>query len=102
MKTSVKIQGAASLASKFQRYPALLGRTMESVLTQEARALCNEYASATMPGPGLQENGNANAFRDTVEKDVRRVFAVRSNPAQVFELMKLHAPHLAKAYWHAY
>lgn len=102
MKTGIRITGGRGLVAKFRQHPQLVARTTESVLVQEARALCNEYASATLPGPGLQDGGKVEAFRKTVEADIKRVFAIRSNPNQIFQMLKAHAPELAGAYWHAY
>lgn len=98
MKSSVKIQGGTGLLQKYKAHPQLLNREIESVLKQEARALCVEYASATMPGPGLQDGGKVEAFRKTINSDVRRVFASRANPnwiGQTYAMIK--AIHSGKA-----
>lgn len=100
MKTAARIAGGDRLIAKFKAHPQLIHRTMESVLKQEARALCVEYGSATAPF-GFQE-APAEKFRGRVEGDVRRVFASRTSPSAVYQMMKVHAPQLAPAYWHAY
>jgi hypothetical protein len=102
MYQSTRIIGAKGFLAKIRAHPQLIHREIESVLKQEARALAVEYASATMPGPGLQDGGKVEAFRKTVESDIRRVFASRADPNQIYRLMQVHAPNLAKAYWHAY
>lgn len=86
---------------KFKEHPELVNRTVESVLVQEGRAVCVEWASATYPGPGFKD-AEAVKFRRRVRGDVGRVFAVRSSPYQVMELLKVHAPKLAKGYWKAH
>lgn len=100
MRTGARIIGTASLIQKFKAHPDLLNRTAESVLKQEGRGLCKEYGRITVPY-GYQD-GVATGLRKRVREDVSRVFAVRSSPAQIFAMMKIHAPLLANAYWHAH
>jgi hypothetical protein len=108
MNVTARITGGNRFAQKLKQYPQQLNRTVESVCNQEARALAVSYGAATMPGPGLQEEGKPEKFRKLVESDVRRVFATRSDPGSVFELLKklnLTLPNgssLANAYWSAY
>jgi len=101
MKISIKTQGAGLLINKLRSYPAVVGRTVESVLVQQARSLCTEFGAATMPGPGF-DDAKAEKFRKTVFEDVSRVFAVRAKPWQVFQMIKQKNPGLAKAYWSAH
>jgi len=100
MKTGARIIGTASLIRKFKAHPDLIHRSSESVLKQEGRGLCKEYGRVTLPY-GYQD-GVAAGLRKRVTEDVSRVFAVRSSPAQIFGMMKIHAPLLANAYWHAH
>jgi hypothetical protein len=101
MKIGIKLQGANLLLNKYRAYPEALARTVESVVVQQARSLCGEFGAATMPGPGFDE-AKAEKFRGRVFSEVSQVFAIRAKPSQVYQLMKIHAPHLANAYWHAY
>lgn len=101
MKQSSRIVGADKLIAKLKAHPGIIRREMQSVLDQEARALCKEYARVSGPGNGLTESPLTQAKKE-VETDVRRVFATRDSPWRVMQLLKVHAPHLANAYWHAY
>lgn len=100
MKSSLTNQGGNKLLQRLREQPQLINRSLESVLRQEGRALCVEYSKATFPGPGF-DAAKTEQFKKRVEGDVRRVFAVRSQPGQIFALIKIHAPELAPAYWHA-
>ncbi len=95
-----RVIGAKQLEAKLRKQPQLVGRTLESLVKQEGRALCVEYGKATVPGPGFDE-AKDNQFRKRVETDVRRVFADRDRPNSIYNLMKIHSPLHAKAYWHA-
>lgn len=97
----VKITGTRAASNKLARYASALQRETVSILKQEARAHAVEMGSATMPGPGFQET-NAAKFQDRVEGDVRKVYASKQDPGSIFALMKIHAPHLAGAYWRAH
>lgn len=100
MKTGYELQGASALIAKLTKHPELISRARDSVLAQEARALCVSYGFATEPR-GLQDK-SAQKMAALVEGDVRAVYASRQRPSQVFALLKIHAPHLANAYWHAH
>jgi hypothetical protein len=96
----VRITGSASANKRLERYAADLQRETLSILKQEARTLCVELGAATLPGPGLSES-TGDKFRLSVERDVRRVFSSKQVPSSIFNLLKIHAPHLAGAYWRA-
>ncbi len=100
MKSGYSVQGDSALIRRLTKYPELIDRTADSVLRQEARALCVSYGFASEPR-GLQER-SAVKMTQRVGSDVRKVFASRQSPATVYELLKVHAPHLANAYWHAH
>lgn len=98
MNYSTKVIGADTLIKQLRAYPELLRRETESILKQEGRALCVEYASATLPGPGFDETKDEQ-FRKRVEGDVRRVFASRADPNSVANMLKVINPKLFQAYW---
>jgi hypothetical protein len=100
MKTGYELQGASALIAKLTKHPELIARAKDSVLAQEARALCVSYGFWTEPR-GLQEKASVSLSK-LVEGDVRAVFASRQSPPQVYALLQVHAPQLAKASWHAY
>lgn len=97
----MKVTGASAAANRLARFAAGLQRETLSILKQEARAHAVELGSATMPGPGMGED-NAAKFANRVENDVRKVYASKQDPGSIFALMKVHAPHLAGAYWRAH
>lgn len=101
MKTYVTTTGEKALISKLAKYPELINREMESVLKQQARALCVEYARVSGPGDGMGEAPIDKAKKE-VETDVRRVFATRDDPWRVFQMLKTRDIKLANAYWHTY
>lgn len=98
---AVKVTGARAAGDSLTRFAGALQREVVSILKQEARAHAVEMGSATMPGPGFGED-NAAKFADRVGGDVRKVYASKQDPGSIFALMKVHAPHLAGAYWHAH
>lgn len=100
MKVRVVTKGGEALVRKFKQHPNLLMRSTRSLLAQEGRELCYRYSAATVPGPGF-DTAKMNQFRNRIDGDVRRVFATREEPNQIFAMMKIHAPELANAYWHA-
>ncbi len=102
MIPSARLTGSELMLRRLRAHPGLLSRTTESIVNQEARALCVSYGSSTLPGPGLQDGGKVEAFRKTVEGDIKRVFPSREDPSRVFQLLQAHAPQYAAAYWHAH
>lgn len=100
MKTGYEVKGAEALIRRLKEHPAAIARAADSVLKQEARALCVAYGAKTEPY-GMQE-ASGDKFRKLVDGDVRAVFASRQNPAAVYRLLLARRPDLAKAYWHAY
>lgn len=96
----MKVTGADKVAKNLARYQREVQRDAVSILKQEARALCVELGSATNPGPGFDEM-KSHKFRGRVDGDVRKVFASKQDPSSIMALMRVHAPHMAGAYWHA-
>jgi hypothetical protein len=102
MKTSYETVGVEEWLKKVKAHPGIIMRETESVLKQEARQLCVEYARRSGPGKGTGETP-IDKGKEQVETDVRRVFATRDSPNRVFDMLKKHStPEIAKAYWHAY
>ena len=102
MKTTYETKGVEEWLRKVKAHPGIILRETESVLKQEARQLCVEYARRSGPGKGMGE-APIDAGKKRVETDVRRVFATRDSPNRVFDMLKrLSTPEIAKAYWHAY
>lgn len=102
MKTGLQVN-ASSFLKRMKEFPELLAREQESILKQEARALCTRYAQSTAPAYGLSfDVPRAEAFARRVQGDVRRVFLTRQQGGRVYELIKRRSPQLATAYWRAW
>lgn len=86
--------GVEKLVKKFTEHPALILRTQESVLTQEARALCVAYGSAALPGPGF-DDAKLKAFQGRVEREVRQVFLTKANVSALYRIVKRRSARLA-------
>lgn len=102
MKTGMKTNVSGFL-KKMKEFPELIARDQESVLRQEARALCIRYAQCTAPAYGLAfDEARAEGMKRRVEADVRRVFVTRAQGGRIYELIKRRSPQLAAAYWAAW
>jgi hypothetical protein len=101
MRTGLRVYGTGAFAAKLTRFASELGRDLESVVKQEARALAGEYGAATGPGMGMAQT-TGDKLKRKIDSDVRRAFASRQNPQAVYRLLSTKSPQLAAAYWHAY
>lgn len=102
MKTATKVDVSGFL-KKMREFPELVAREQESILKQEARALCTRYAQCTAPAYGLAfDPARAEGMKKRVEGDVRRVFLTKQQGGRVYEQVKRRSPQLAKAYWNAW
>lgn len=100
MKQGMRVVGVEALVRKFREHPELIARTQESVLRQEARGLCVEYGSATMPGPGFGEE-NAEKFRQRVEREVKQVFVTKANTQALYRMILRRSKRLAAGFLRA-
>lgn len=102
MKTGVKVNVGGFL-KKMKEFPELVAREQESVLKQEARALCTRYAQCTYPAYGLSfDPARAEGMQRRVQGEVRRVFLTRQQAGRVYDAIKRRSPQLAQAYWAAW
>lgn len=102
MKTGIKVNVVGFL-KKMREFPQLIAREQESVLKQEARALCTRYAQCTAPAYGLSfDVARAEGMKKRVESDVHRVFLTRQQGGRVYSAIYRRSPQLAKAYWTAW
>lgn len=86
-----------------KEYPELIAREQESILKQEARALCIRYAQCTKPGYGLSfDPARAEGMARRISSEVNRVFLTRQQGGRIYDLMMRRSPQLAKAYWNAW
>jgi hypothetical protein len=97
---NLKLKGADDYLAALKRHPEKVGRTTESLLRQEARALATNLAAVTLP-LGMGENKASN-LKARIEADVSRLFPTTDSAWQVYELIKQSSPKHAAAYWQAY
>lgn len=93
----MRVIGAKEFEKKLAAYPQLVGRAVESVLKQEARATCVALGAATMPF-GLTESGRVTAHRQKVDKQVRQVFLTPNAQRGVAELIRRRSVTLYHAF----
>lgn len=102
MKTGIKVNVSGFLR-KLKEHPQLILREQESVLKQEARALCTRYAQCTLPAYGLAfDVAVAEGMKKRVTSEVHRVFLTRDQGGRIYEAMLRRSPELARAYWRAW
>jgi hypothetical protein len=102
MVTGMKVNTGGFL-KRMKEFPQLIAREQESVLKQEARALCVRYAQCTAPAYGLSfDVARAEGMQRRVQGDVRRVYLTRQQGGRVYDAILRRSPHLAKAFWAAW
>ena len=99
ISVKLTLKGADPFITALKKHPQRISRTVESVLKQEARALCVELGAATAP-VGMKD-GSAHKLRVRIEQDIKRLFPAVGNQWRVFEMIKKSDEKLARAYWHA-
>jgi len=97
MGYGMKVIGADAFAKKLGNYAKLVDRTLESVLKQEARAVCVSLGAATMPF-GLTASPNVEAHRNKVEKQIRQVFFTPNSVYGLQKLVERRSPQLGAAF----
>ena len=94
MKFSAKLSGASDVVRLLRRHPEKVGRTMESLVKQEARGLSVELARNTRPF-GFSDKARK-IGEEAVARDISGVFAL---PSDAFEEIKKSDPEAADRYW---
>jgi hypothetical protein len=94
VRFTAKMKGASEVARLLNRHPEAIGRTLESLLKQEARGLAVELARNTRPF-GFSEKAKKSGEK-AVAGDIGRVFAL---PSDAFEKTKLADPAAANRFW---
>jgi hypothetical protein len=97
MAHGMKVIGADAFGKKLGKYPELVGRTVESVLKQEARALCIKLGGAAMP-VGLTETARVQAHRAKVARQIGEVYVSQDRKNAIAAEIKRRSPDLARAY----
>ena len=94
VRFTAKLKGASDVARLLNRYPEKVGRTLESLVKQEARGLAVELARNTRPF-GFSEAAKKRG-KKAVAGDIGRVFAL---PSDAYENMRLLEPAIADRFW---
>ena len=94
VRFTAKMKGASSVARLLNRYPEKVGRTLESLVKQEARGLAVELARNTRPF-GFSEAAKKRGEK-AVAGDIGKVFAL---PSDAFEKTNLADPAAANRFW---
>lgn len=91
---TAKLKGGSDVARLLNRYPEKVGRTLLSLVKQEARGLAVELARNTRPH-GFSQKARKRGEK-AVAGDLRRVFAT---PKQAYGTMKDADPDRADQFW---
>lgn len=94
IRFTAKMKGASNVARLLNRYPEKIGRTLESLVKQEARGLAVELARNTRPF-GFSEKAKKIGEK-AVARDIGRVFAL---PSDAYEKIKGSDPASADRFW---
>ncbi|NQW99819.1 hypothetical protein HQ447_04105 [bacterium] len=94
IRFTARMTGASDVARLLNRHPEEIGRTLESLVKQEARGLAVELARNTRPF-GFSEAAKKRGEK-AVAGDIGRVFAL---PSDAFEKTKLADPAAANRFW---
>jgi len=94
IRMTAKLKGGADVARLLSRHPEKVGRTLESLVKQEARGLAVELARNTRP-VGFSEAAEKRGEK-AVAGDIRGVLAI---PPQAFEELRKSDPAAADRFW---
>lgn len=94
MNLSVKVTGVQSVAARFRNIEQQLGRSMESILNQEARALCVSASFYTNPTGATGER----RLKRKVMGDIRKVYLDRDAIFTITAMMKPRSMKLAMGF----
>jgi hypothetical protein len=94
IRFTAKLKGGSDVARLLNRYPEKVGRTLESLVKQEARGLAVELARNTRPF-GFSEKAKKRG-EQSVGQDISLVFAL---PSDAYDNMRLLDPAAADRFW---
>ena len=94
VRFTAKMKGGSDVARLLRRYPEKVGRTLESLVKQEARGLAVELARNTRPF-GFSDAAKKRGEK-AVAKDINGVFAL---PSDAFEEIRKSDPAAADRFW---
>ena len=94
IRFTAKMKGGSDVVRLLNRYPEKVGRTLESLVKQEARGLAVELARNTRPF-GFSDKAKERGEK-AVAGDINRVFVV---PSDAYDKMRLLDPAAADRFW---
>ena len=94
VRFTAKMHGGFAVARLLRRFPQKIGRTLESLVKQEARGLAVELARNTKPF-GFSDKARKRGEK-AVAKDINKVFAT---PAQAYQTAKAADMTAADRFW---
>ena len=94
VKFTAKLKGGSDVARLLKRYPDKVGRSLESLVKQEARGLAVELARNTRPF-GFSQKARKRGEK-AVAKDILKVFAT---PDQAYKTAKAADSKQADRFW---
>jgi hypothetical protein len=94
IRFTAKMKGSSDVIHLLNRYPEKVGRTLESLVRQEARGLAVELARNTRPF------GFSDKAKQRGEKAVAKdIYAVYYEPSDAYGAMKSAEPETADKFW---
>jgi len=94
IKFTAKMNGGSDVIRLLKRYPEKVGRTLESLVKQEARGLAVELARYTRPF-GFTGKARLQGEKGVV-KDIHKVFAI---PSDAYQQIQPADPAAADRFW---
>jgi hypothetical protein len=94
IRFTAKMKGGFTVARLLKRHPEMVGRTLESLVKQEARGLAVELARNTRPF-GFSEKAKQRGEK-AVAGDIGKVFAL---PSDAYGKMRMSDPAAADRFW---
>lgn len=94
IRFTAKMKGSSNVIRLINRHPEKIGRTLESLVKQEARGLAVELARNTRPY-GFSQKARQRGEK-AVAKDIGGVFAI---PSDAYEELRRSDPQAADRFW---
>jgi hypothetical protein len=94
VRFTAKLKGAFNVARLLRRHPEKVGRTLESLVKQEARGLAVELARNTRPFGFSEKAKQRGEF--SVAQDIGLVYAI---PSEAYAEMRKSDPKAADRFW---
>jgi hypothetical protein len=100
MASRMQVQGMSRFTGMLKEAPEVIGRTADSIVRQEARALCVAFGAGTMPGgfSGGLTGKAVEEFDASIRAQIARVYATKDEGLRLLPLIQRRSPRLASAY----